>query len=645
MSQASSNGTMQNRLSALTRSVTRAADRMPLRFSLLAIVVLECFVILAFQPGYETNDDVFMSMIAAGKGISSAPDEHLVFTNVIVGRALSLLYGALPDFPWYGWYLFLTHFVAQVGILYCALTVGRSPVAAQTSPSGKEDPSTAPADISPGELDASRKEVWTRCRLYLLYFALVEVPLLNVLQFTTTAFLASQAGIFLGLLAWERRARLPDASVAGPCCAAGALLFLGAIVRLESLAMALLVAAPIVLLLVGEASRRTLVPCGAVAVVAAALVALATAYDGRCYEHDPQWADFRGYNQLRGKFHDDRWTFYQAETAHVFASAGWSENDHTVIANWFSDDPELYSPAKLRQILAAYPWKEARDRTSAWFPTFREIVRNRAVLAIVLVLPLMVSVVGPGRARWALLGSAATALALVIVVTWSKKMPPERVYLPLLSFPLSVAIVAPVWRRKTVGGVPRQPPDGIKGRSHAERLWQHRPLLTQVMVVLFVIGIGMGIHRQCRRSMKIRQARGELRDFLAELRPTGHDLYVSWNCAFPLELISPLDSLRSWEQMPLLALAWPQRTPCQEATKRRFGISSVARALFEREDVVVIVAPNDRSSIGTFAKEHFDAHVEFVASRAAGKHFVAGRFQRADVPGNVAEVPTEATVR
>ena len=63
--------TMRRTLFALPQSLARAADQMPLRCAFLAVLVLEAFVILAFRPGFETNDDAAMMMIAAGKGISA----------------------------------------------------------------------------------------------------------------------------------------------------------------------------------------------------------------------------------------------------------------------------------------------------------------------------------------------------------------------------------------------------------------------------------------------------------------------------------------------------------------------------------------------------------------------------------------------
>jgi hypothetical protein len=102
----------------------------------------------------------------------------------------------------------------------------------------------------------------------------------------------------------------------------------------------------------------------------------------------------------------------------------------------------------------------------------------------------------------------------------------------------------------------------------------------------------------------------------------------------PFELVSPLDSLRAWSPLSLVSLTWTQRTPWHEEMNRRFGVSCLARALCEREDVVLIATPRHRSLFATFAKQHFSEDIEFVESNRVGQKFVAGHFQRRLNPGD-----------
>ena len=418
---------------------------------------------------------------------------------------------------------------------FFALTIGRRPSAtpAEHQLATRRSSSLTP-QIGTGWAPLSRGQIGLRCGLYLLFNVLVELPQLNRLQFTTTAFLAAQAGIFLWLLAWQRRTMKGDAAVVWPLSAAVCLLFVGGIIRWESLALAVLVAVPLIMLFPHESWRSAILPCGIAVAVAGALVVTALAYDRWTYEQDPIWRRFRQLNQIRGKFHDSRWTSYTPETAHVFSQVGWSENDHAMMANWFSDDPVLYSEANLVKIVEAYPWSSARLTTGIWWQAFRSIAQNRTVLSVLLVLPFVLSKVQKRRAKLTIMASALAALALIILVVWSQKVPPERVYLPLLSFPLSVALLSFAW----CSGAPslmhrRDSHDGDRWSGSVPVAWRGRRLRIPVVVGLLIVAVAIGVDRQFWQSVRVHRGRIALQSFLNEARTGDRKLYISWEAACP----------------------------------------------------------------------------------------------------------------
>ena len=236
-----------DRLCVASRSSSAVPRRPLLRFSLLTVLLLLSLSVVLLQPSYDTNDDVFMTMIVAGKGFCPAPDEHLIFTNIIIGQALKQLYTKWPEVPWYGCYLLFVHYIAQVVLLYCALAPDRG--ALPNGDAHRADPRSAHQFIA-------RR----RFQLYLVHFAVVELLFLNSLQFTTTAFLAAEAGIFLFVLAARWRVRQPDAAVAWPLAAAVLLLLVAGLIRIDSLSLALLSAAPLGFVIACRATQRVLVP-------------------------------------------------------------------------------------------------------------------------------------------------------------------------------------------------------------------------------------------------------------------------------------------------------------------------------------------------------------------------------------------------
>src|SRR5262249_15018753 len=95
--------------------------RRRLRISLILVGSLALGVVLALTPRYETNDDAAMNLVAAGRGFVERPDEHLVYSNVLIGLALKALYQLAPSVPWYGGLWFLISCASLVAICYACL--------------------------------------------------------------------------------------------------------------------------------------------------------------------------------------------------------------------------------------------------------------------------------------------------------------------------------------------------------------------------------------------------------------------------------------------------------------------------------------------------------------------------------------------
>jgi hypothetical protein len=581
------------------------AARFPLAFSLLATAVLFATTFAVLSPSFQTNDDPQIEMIAAGRGMGLAPDEHLIFTNVIIGQLLKSLYVTSPSVPWYGGYLLVVQFLAQATLLYCTIAHGFSR--------------------------------W-RLATYLLFFASIGIFYLNNLQFTTTACLAGQGGAVACLLALRRSATAADRSVYGLLGVGIALLVLASWIRLDAFYLTALVGLPAALCLMGWPWRREVVRVAlAGGGVCLALVVLSAAYNNAYYARNPRWQAFLTYNKLRIKFNDYGWTRYTPETAAAFESVGWTENDHAMIQDWFYDDPELYSAAKLQRLLDSRPWMTER-LTGDYFRTCAlAVLRDKSLWPMVLVLPL--AFWGATRSRQnglASVGTVAAALTLVTAVAIFNKTPPSRVYFPALTFPLSLLLL--ICRDRVTWPRRRWPALAVRCFL-SPNLWHRpaarallRPTLVHAIVIMAAVGIGMAASRQYRLSVKNQALRRELYLCLADLQPRDDQLYILWPTDFPLQALSPFDSLTSLNEMHLLLIGWPQGTPISTAMKRKFAIHSPVRALHERRDVCLLGDSTSHPLLREFARQHCGVEMDFVTARDGGHAFdLAGRFEpRAD---------------
>ena len=108
-------------------SQPRAVRRSPLWLSLLVVGLFVAGTLLVFTPRYETNDDVGMNACVVGRLGFSHPDEHLLFSNVLIGLALKKCYAVFPGIPWYGGYLLVTAALSLAAICYVCLSQEGSP--------------------------------------------------------------------------------------------------------------------------------------------------------------------------------------------------------------------------------------------------------------------------------------------------------------------------------------------------------------------------------------------------------------------------------------------------------------------------------------------------------------------------------------
>jgi hypothetical protein len=248
---------------------------------------------------YETNDDLMMQMISSGFH-TGHPDEHLVFTNVLIGWALRFLYGTWAGCNWYLVYLLAVHYAALTAVAFLVM---------------------------------SRRGGWLFVFLYLGFFLIVETRILLHLQFTTTAFLAGTAGLLL-LVDGLR----PGRPVHWPKVIAGiAFASLMCLVREPVALLLVMIACPFLLERFGMAGWRRLLGTG---LACAGIFLVLHGINRRVYQRDPAWAGFSEYNRLRGEIHLTALADFIPKAT---SAVGWSENDGWMFSHFYFSDPDVYA--------------------------------------------------------------------------------------------------------------------------------------------------------------------------------------------------------------------------------------------------------------------------------------------------------------
>jgi hypothetical protein len=552
---------LQDRLRASLR------DR-PLLVSVIVVSAVMFVATVVLTPRYETNDDAAMQMIVSGVVFADAPDEHLMYSNVLIGLTLKSLYGKAPDVPWYALYQFATLAVSAAAVCYALLRV--SPTVPQTALIG-------------------------------LFLVAAVLPCFVDLQFTKTAFLACFAGLVLLLAPLRGAAPWPRAADVVGCL----LIIWGSLIRFESLPLAVIMAFPVAAVAAYGMPYRAAwraVPLVAVLGLAVAL----SRFNTRYYARSPGWEGFYAYNDVRGEFTDfDRFK-YSPVKGYGFHEAGWQEIDYWMIVNWFFADPTRFSMEKLQQIAAAAP----RNQPPAFFATSAAILRNLGyfpdLIRIMLVVICAAFLVGTGWRRLALPASLyALAVGLMLVLGVYYKLP-HRV-----AFPLFLAAL--------VGGALR--PEGfderIRGGHSKDTQSRRAPDVARVLgtreALRRVVAMAAGclviwcLWSQVQTKVGEGRLHSEMTSLVEELKPRPDQLFVLWREWFPVEkLVYPLESTRRLRDFRCLWLSAQLPTPLSDRRLRDFGISNIYLAICERPNVFLVAGNELFNLFSTYVRQHYD---------------------------------------
>lgn len=541
--------------------------------SILTVGLLFAAVLGGFTPAFQTNDDPTMALVVSGTALAQQPDEHMVFTNILVGHALKHAYLTAPGVPWYGAYLVSVHFLAHALLLSLALAAG----------TGQR-----------GGL------------AFLIYFGTVGLHFLVNLQFTTTAFLAAQVGALALITSFPASPETVPAFRARQAAAGVALLTLASLIRFDSFRLALVLTAPAALLIVGSLRRRGWL--GKAVAVALFVVALPFAlrfYDREEYRRDAGWREYLERSTLLPQLTDYGGVPYDASTRPLYASLGLSENDAILLRNWFLADETVFSTSRIRALVAATrrTWP---DQMSVGMQRIRRVLREHTLWPLALCFPLLGTfAAAAGRERpWAatVLGCLLALVGLAVF-----RQAPLHVTLPVLSFPAALAVVF---------AAPPAAPASARVRG-----------LSLLLAGLALAGVVLSLEQRWQESRRARSRNESLRQSLEELQPRPDRLVVAWGLGFPYEWILPFEDWRYLNGLRLYPLGWLQRSPVSESTLRAFAVPDLYRALYERVDVFLMGNhPRGTRLLEIFGEEHRGVRVQFeVVSRTASFVLLRGR--------------------
>lgn len=393
---------MNTNFSVRPPATPRVPDRAPIRDLLTAASIAIGWMILlcaTFDPKWETNDDVAMSMVAHGYGIADHGSDHLFFSNVLWGfivRSLPSIDGILS----YSIATLLSLALASATTAYFLLRLGVRPIVVALA-------------------------------LTIVFMRPILFP-----QFTETAGLLGISAV-LGLKTFCCRGSVYD------LIAAACLAFLAYLIRDLELALVVALALPLL------AWRRLAASRAARLTAAALLISIAGAAiaDVRAYS-SPEWQIFRQQNLARAPLTDFGAAAFILERPDLMQRHGLSANDVRLVSNWFFVDPQLSHPELLRSLAREIPAQTVVERNlPASLAAVVSVPQSSVLLALTYVGIVLLMIL----LRLRLFAVLAIFFAAIFAFTVVGRPPPARVCFPLLAL-LIIAAVAmqsrlPRWRR------------------------------------------------------------------------------------------------------------------------------------------------------------------------------------------------------
>ena len=548
-------------------------------------------------PMYETDDDQAMQSIASGFD-TGRPDAHLIFTNILIGWVLKFLYGTWAGCNWYFIYLIAVHYAALTAIAFLVI---------------------------------SRRGGWLFTLLYIGFFLIVEMRILLLPQFTTTAFLAGTAGLLL-LVDGLRPAHpaIWSKVIIG--------LFFFSLMCLIRTQVALLfgaIAGPFLLERLGLKGWRRLL---GTALACIGIFASLQGINHWAYR-DPAWAEFSEYNYMRGEVQD---ISPDPIIPQVAADVGWTKNDAFLFSNFYYPDRDVHDRvSKMRHLLEKLKMLQ-RDGA----PTSDQSPTRPSLTTRLLFLPNMYRTDYTGdvgasarlmnlailTAIWCIFAAGplrrriATVLVINYLIFWmisfhllTTARLPERV---AYNFPLFIFAICLYWATGFQHATSTTPTPTSWFEYYKVRFWKPRTLRLATLVslsawiIFYLFNVSM-----LARTLAAANSHNENLKYISEkiLIPIGTLLPAGKK---PLVVTLPSDSpfeesfyfYPSAEKLPFFVVwdyGWTTQSPPFSQVIERYHLDPHSPSVVGRPDVFFLMRPSWIVPLEIFYQEHYGLKVRF----------------------------------
>lgn len=533
-----------------------------LSLAINALLFAVCYGLL--YPSFGTVDDTEMQLVISGQMLSPEPQAQVRWSHWFLGMMLSNLYQLNKTVPWYGLSFYLAHFLSMTGLLYVTLRLQGS---------------------------------YWRLAMYLAAFCIAELPLLQTVQFTSTAIVAASSGAIL--LWWALRAP-KKAEVIASLIIGVILVVWATLLRKEVFYLMAIVTSP--LLIHAIFYQKKYWWSRAIAISAVLLLCIGLLGIQRLMvQQDAGWKDYFERQEtgvppalLDYDWEGYRWNTVTADKYH--AEVGWSYNDYILYKSWFMADTAVYGTTsfkKIKELMGAGPHfskQRVKDRIK-WAFYYNDLHDYWFNCFLAMGLGLLVASFSSLRGFGWVISSTivlTVALALFLIVT---RYLPERVSFPLCWFHLQLVLLVAGLGNE----IPRRYKVGIMG------IW----------AILCLAAIKPAL----RLADEVRKKQNQWTLALKQLDPKPDQLFVSAACRYYEPLALPLEPIfrRPFTDFKALDFGHLANTPTYHKQLKSMGFGNILLDMIDHEKVFFVGAHNSifMDWYRQFLLEHYQKNIKF----------------------------------
>lgn len=264
---------------------------------------------------YETNDDIFMSMISEG----NAENDHLIYINIFYGKILKILNNIFPALNWYGIMMYLLTFIGMTILTYIILI-----------------------------------NVNSKLNIYvaIVFSSVFGIDIFHRMQFTKVSVILMFSGIMLIKLGIE--VKKINISII-----ASILFIIGSMIRFSGIYIvivftALIIVSEICYIYLKENrfildKSNNIVKFSIVCICLGVCALSFKIIDNRIYNSDIQWREYKEYNEARTSVQDYPIANYE-QYKKEYNNIGIKEIDLKMLMLWLNSDTEKFNYNTLKDI-------------------------------------------------------------------------------------------------------------------------------------------------------------------------------------------------------------------------------------------------------------------------------------------------------